>query len=427
MPITKLVNIKIKTDKSMAQRALAHVEKIGWIKPIEGADNIELVGVLGWQCIAKKGEFQVGDYCVYIEIDSKVPEIPAFEFLRAKNFKIKTMKLNKFKDEFGNGVISQGIALPIGQFDNDEHKKLIPLQEGADVTDALHITYSDPEDQKRKVGNPNAKYDSMKMRHKKFFSKPWVKKMMKHEWFRKLAFMVFGKKKDKPLAVPSWIQKTDEERIENLPQYLNDHNTVWMMTEKIDGTSTTFAMEFNNFMKREFIVCSRNVRMRTPDQPCFVGDNVYWAMAEKYDVENQMVKIAKTLKDSERIKVKHIILQGETFGYKLQGNPYKLDYVDFRAFNLVAEGVNSLGQPVKVKYITSDMERILDGTGIKCVPILGTYQFPEGITMHEFKEFAEGKSVINENVQREGIVFRNIDDARQSFKNVSNSYLLKHS
>lgn len=58
----------------MAERALAHVEKIEWIRPIEGADNIELIGVLGWVCIAKIGEFNVGDTAVYIEIDSKCPE-----------------------------------------------------------------------------------------------------------------------------------------------------------------------------------------------------------------------------------------------------------------------------------------------------------------------------------------------------------------
>ena len=29
----------------MAERALAHVEKIEWIRPIEGADNIELMTV----------------------------------------------------------------------------------------------------------------------------------------------------------------------------------------------------------------------------------------------------------------------------------------------------------------------------------------------------------------------------------------------
>ena len=30
----------------MAERALAHIEKIEWIRPIDGADRIELVGIL---------------------------------------------------------------------------------------------------------------------------------------------------------------------------------------------------------------------------------------------------------------------------------------------------------------------------------------------------------------------------------------------
>lgn len=47
----------------MNERRLAHVERIDWIRPIDGADNIELCGVLGWQCvIAKKDNFKVGDY-----------------------------------------------------------------------------------------------------------------------------------------------------------------------------------------------------------------------------------------------------------------------------------------------------------------------------------------------------------------------------
>lgn len=93
------------------ERALAHIEKIEWVKPIEGANNIELIGVLGWVCVAKKGEFQIGDLAVYIEIDSKCPENDErFEFLANKKYKVKTMKLGKFK------VISQGLALPLSLF-----------------------------------------------------------------------------------------------------------------------------------------------------------------------------------------------------------------------------------------------------------------------------------------------------------------------
>lgn len=407
------------------KRALAHIERIEWVKPIEGADNIELIGVLGWRCIAKKGEFNVGDVCVYIEIDSKVPETSEFEFLRPKHFKIKTMKLNKFKDEYGDPVISQGIAIPDKLFGAlyDKEKFLHKYRPGDDVTDVLGVTYYNIDDRRRKSDEREYKYDSMKSRHKNIFSKPFVKKMMKYKWFREFMFFFFGKKKDSLKKFPSWIQKTDEERIENLPQYLNDHDTVWKMTEKIDGTSTTYAIE-KKFGGWDFIVCSRNLRINSPKQKVWHSENVYWDIVNKYDMENVLKQIAKKALDVEKLKeVKRVVLQGETYGYKLQGNPYKMNDIDFAAFNLTIEGVTKWRQPFKRKYITDDICDYLEGTNVKCVPILGTYTFPEGINMHDFKLEANGKSVLAD-VKREGIVYRNVKDARQSFKNVSNDYLL---
>jgi len=83
----------------------ATIQKIEWIKPIENADAIELAGVLGWQCVVKKGEFNIGDTVVYVEIDSQTPELPEYEFLRPRGFKVKTIKLR--------GEISQGLVLPL--------------------------------------------------------------------------------------------------------------------------------------------------------------------------------------------------------------------------------------------------------------------------------------------------------------------------
>ena len=48
---------------------------------------IECVHVLGWQCVANKGEFQVGDKCVYMEVDSFLSVCDEFEFLRDTSFK----------------------------------------------------------------------------------------------------------------------------------------------------------------------------------------------------------------------------------------------------------------------------------------------------------------------------------------------------
>ena len=73
-------------------RKLASVQKIKAIAPIEGADAIEKIEVLGWELVAKKGDFKVGDLCVYVEIDSILPDRPEFEFMRPRKFRVKTIK-----------------------------------------------------------------------------------------------------------------------------------------------------------------------------------------------------------------------------------------------------------------------------------------------------------------------------------------------
>ena len=175
----------------MSERKLAHIEKIEWIKPIEGADNIELIGILGWVCISKIGEFKVGDTCVYFEIDSKLPEAEWSEFMRAKHFKVKTMKLGKFK------VISQGLALPLAAFEWDEPED----ESGVTSWHNDSIKYSVEEDNIRKARNvdPNTKYNSMAARHQKIFKTKPIRWLMKRFWGKKLLFLFFGKKKDKPL------------------------------------------------------------------------------------------------------------------------------------------------------------------------------------------------------------------------------------
>lgn len=383
----------------MAERALAHIEKIEWIRPIEGADNIELIGVLGWVCIAKIGEFKVGDTAVYIEIDSKCPENDErFAFLAAKHYKVKTMKLGKFK------VISQGLALPISLFPELADKPI-----GSDVTDDLKITYSSEEDIKRKSNkvDSEAKYKAMANRHQKLFKKPLVRKIMRYKLGRRIMFLIFGRKKDNPKKFPDWIVKTDETRIENAPFYLESTNK-WIKTEKLDGTSCTFAVDKGKRNKYEFIVCSRNVRQADRDQACYHDSNIYWELADKYDIENILTKFA-TDNGYDRV-----VLQGEGVG-SVQGNPYKFTENKLFVFNLIINGTR-LG--------TVEMAKFCDENGLLHVPIIDTeYTLPK--TMEEMKLEADGYSEINSKVKREGFVYRSID-GQQSFKNVSREYLLKH-
>ena len=380
------------------KRALAYIQHVTNIRPIDGADNIEQCNVLGWNLICKKGEFHEGDPCVYIEIDSKVPEREEFEFLRAKGFKVKTMKLGKFN------CISQGLAMPQSAF-----KELAGLSEGTDVTDILGIKYSVQEDNARKGnGDPNAKYKSMAARHQKIFKKKWARWMMRRSWGRKVMFFFFGKKKDNPRGFPTFVSKTDEERVENQPWRIGDGKT-YLATEKLDGTSCTYALERKGRNKFEFYVCSRNVRQQDEKQECYHDHNIYWDLAFKYNIEQHLKDFLNKFP-----QLKWVCIQGEGVG-SVQGNPLKLTEDDLYVFNFKESQTGRWSSIAGAGQVRE--------WGMKWVPILGEVQMPD--TMEELKVLATGKSKVNPEVMREGIVYRSLDGS-DSFKNVSREYLLKH-
>lgn len=165
-------------------RKLAHIELIESLTPIEGADKIEVAQVLGWQCVVKKGEFNVGEKIIYIEVDSVVPDEPQFEFLRDRKFRVRTIKLK--------GQVSMGLVIPIPK----------PLKDnaiGTDVTSYLNITkYLSPSEQEE-ISQQARKLANEKNKLKKF--------MMRYSWFRKL-FLNRTQKQ----SFPYWVSKTDEPR-----------------------------------------------------------------------------------------------------------------------------------------------------------------------------------------------------------------------
>ena len=384
------------------KRALAYTVRCGKIEKIEGADNIELMSVLGWKVIVKIGEFHEGDMCVYFEIDSKLPEKEWSAFMESKKYKVKTMKLGKFK------VISQGLALPLSVFDVE-----MPNEEGVDVTELLGVTYSVEEDNARKSNkvNKDKKYQSMAARNAKLFKKKPFRWLMRREWGRKLLFMFFGKKRDNPRDWPThfpYIHKTDEERCENLPWVLGYERPL-IVTEKLDGTSCTYILEKKKG-GYEFYVLSRNVRQADENQECYHDHNIYWDLAFKYGIEKELKAYLLLNPD-----VTYVCIQGEGVG-SVQGNPLKLAEDDLYVFNFIDSKTG--------RFTSTGGKKIIEEMGMKWVPILDTnYMMPAD--MEEFKQFATAKSVVNPNVMREGIVLRDPTNDF-SFKNVSREYLLKH-
>lgn len=383
------------------KRALAYTAKIEEVKEIPGYDRVEHARVgAGWWCIVSKSDnFKPGDLCIYFEVDSKVPaNDERFAFMKKRNYKVKTLRMCK--------VYSQGLIMPITAF-----PEITTTEEHIDVTDVLHITYAVDEDNSRKNGDPNAKYTSMKARHKKLFKHPLVKKIMRYAWGRKLMFFFFGKKKDNPRTFPTqfqFIHKTDEERCENLPWVLGYKDPL-IVTEKLDGTSSTYILEKKGRNKYEFYVLSRNVRQQDENQKTYHDHNIYWDMVFKYDIENKL----KQYLDENGLD--YVCIQGESVG-SVQGNPLQLTEDDLYVFNFIRSD--------KGRIPSNEGKLIVEEMGMKWVPILDlAFRMPND--MEEFKVMADGKSVVNPKVDREGVVLRD-PKTDFSFKNVSRKYLLKH-
>jgi hypothetical protein len=266
-------------------RKLASIRKISDIQPIEGADMIELVIVDGWKVVvAKNVGHKLGDLVIYCEIDSFLPIREEFEFLRkssykkmvdgTEGFRLRSIRLKnqlsqglilplsvlESGDEMIIGISEQpsGPQLQLGPYDN-----ALVIEEGTDVTEMLGIVKYEPP----------------------------------------IPAELAGKVKG---LFPSFLRKTDEERIQNLTsEYEGWKNSDkrFYVTEKLDGSSATFY-----FKDGVFGVCSRNLELLESE------GNTFWKVARQLDLENKMRDFGL-----------NISIQGELIGSNVNGNIYKLN------------------------------------------------------------------------------------------------------
>lgn len=344
----------------MPERKLASIRKVSEIIPIEKADNIELAKIDGWQCVVGKGQFKPGDFGVYFEIDSFLPIDPRFEFLRSKcykkngneeGFKIKTVKMK--------GVLSQGLLMPISEFNELDFVK---IEQGVDCTDLLKVKKFDPPLPVHLMGQA------------------------KGNW-------------------PSFLRKTDEERIQNLPEYFNSDffkGVSFEVTEKIDGTSCTIF-----YKDGEFGVCSRNIYLKESDF------NVYWQIAKRF-------KLLDILKK----KRENVAIQGEIAGPGIGKNNLGLEKLSFFVFNI--------WNIDKQRYfLPMERYKFLEEVDLEHVPIIeeNFAVFEQFNDIKLILEYASGNSMINKDKMREGLVFKSnllYNGQIISFKAINNQYLLKN-
>jgi RNA ligase (TIGR02306 family) len=323
-------------------RKLASIRRISSLSPIPNADFIELAKVDGWQVIVKKGEFEVNDLVVYFEIDSFVPTFvcPFLKNQREYNSvmgsHLKTIKLK--------GVISQGLILPRSVCTSVLHK------EGMDVTSELEV---------------------------QLYEKP-------------IPAQLSGIAKGN---FPSFIPKTDQERIQNISDELwSKYRTVqWEVTEKLDGSSMT--MYFKDGM---FGVCSRNLEL------------------DRSQENNTFVQVASAYEDLMSEFEANIAVQGELVGPGIQGNHYRLSKPEFYLYNVYDIDAQRYISPAKARVMAIQLD-------MHYVPVIHEKTLlPE--TKEEVLMSADSFSWLNDSlIPNEGVVYKS---SLGSFKAISNKWLL---
>lgn len=362
-------------------RKLASIQRILSLKPIEGADKIEVATCLGWHVVVQKGLYKVGDPVIYVEVDSILPEKPEFEFMRPRHFKVKTIKLR--------GQVSQGMVFPLSFLNGETY----PIN--YDVTDILGITKYEPELPMNLRGKTRSPY-----RYKYDGLPDWFysisRKVLSEKLFKKYLCVTSG------LLFPDFIHKTDETRVQNLQTMLNlNQGTLCYIAEKVDGSSITIYLKDGRFG-----VCSRNVDLKEE-----VG-NTFWDTVRALDIERKMREFGKKYNLD-----KNFALQGELLGEGIQGNKLKIKGHTIRFFNVF--------NITKQEYCGYDaFISTINELGLETVPIL-SIEYVLGNNIDDIVKMSEGKSVICPTTEREGVVIRSMEGNRFSFKAINPRFLLK--
>jgi RNA ligase (TIGR02306 family) len=284
--------------------SVCFVGKVTEIKPIEGADNIELVVVNGWNCISKKGEYEVNDSAVIATTDAVIPqalsdEIGVTNYLR-KGGRVRTIKLR--------GVYSECLIIPL----HDAMDPKLLSEEGKDLMDELGI----------------------------FKYEPPVKMVQ-----------LAGGRKIKYKDNPNFHVYYKFPNFKNVPNMFTEDDVV-EITRKIHGTNARYGIIKKNklslwdkvkryfgneWVEYEFIYGSHNVE-KGSDTQGFYDTDVWRTIADRYDIKDKLWAYVKTLYSPEAIG-SGFIIYGEIYGKGIQKNyEYGLNDIEFVGFDLEIDG-----------------------------------------------------------------------------------------
>lgn len=360
--------------------SVCYVACINEIKAIEGADNIELAVVGGWNCITKKGEYTIGDLVVVATTDAVIPvklsdAMGVTGYLR-KGQRVRTVKLR--------GVYSECLIIPI-TFIPEKYK-----YDGSDCMELLEIfKYEPPAVPIQLAGGRKIKYHQNPNFgvYYKFPNMKNVKGMFTEEDYVQITRKLHGTN-----ARYGIVKKRKL--------------SFWDRVKK-------FLHVADELIEYEYVYGSHNVE-KGSDSQGFYSTDVWRTIAEKYDIKNKLREDALLRKRAGTLG-SGVIIYGEIYGSGIQKNyDYGLTDIEFAGFDYVIDG----------KYEgTVYTEWMFSPNMLKLphVPVLYTGPWSQEVQ----DKFVFNNNIEGTKVPHEGIVIKHVSGERSKVAKVINpDYLI---
>ena len=281
--------------------SVCYVATINEIRPIEGADNIELAIVGGWSCITKKGEQKEGDLVIIATTDAVIPfelseKMGVTNYLR-NGGRVRTVKLR--------GVYSECLIIPM------KYSKLPLLKnyyDGMDLMEVMEIVkYEPPVKMVQLAGGRKIRYQDNPNFHV-YYKFPNLKN------------------------VPNMF--TNEDMVE-ITRKIHGTNARYGIVKKTKLTFFDKVKKFfglaDKWIDYEFVVGSHNVE-KGSDSNGFYDTNVWYEIDKKYGIKEKLWNYVK----NENVYIGDgITLYGEIYGAGIQkGYDYGLKDIEFVGFDV---------------------------------------------------------------------------------------------
>jgi RNA ligase (TIGR02306 family) len=382
--------------------SVCFVARINEIKEIQGADNIELGVIGGWNCIIKKDSYKVDDLVVVATTDAVIPQklsdsMNVTNYLR-KGQRVRTVKLR--------GVYSECLIIPIG-FIPDKYR-----YEGADCMELMGIFKYEPPAVQVQLASGKIRKCKENEAFKVYYKFPNIKNV--NGMFNEFDEVEVTRKIHGTSARYGIVRKVELTLLDKVKLKLNKMFGIggdsWKYCDyEFYIGSHNVVKDIQDLGNRKSFKLFRRKKEKTH----FYPTDVWSEIAEKYHIREQLWNLFKSLQDVYEIG-SGIVIYGEIYGPGIQKNyDYGLKEIEYAGFDMTINGKYS---PCSTSFMYHNM------LGLKYVPVLDYCDWSEELLTRFTFDKIEGTKV-----PHEGVVIKAMDGNRHKVAKVINPQYLIYS